>query len=205
MSYLWKRIWPILLIFTLTLAANSFAANQFAISDNFHQPIPAQGDGHSWMEPVQLQVGHHLQITDIDVYLDITHGDISDLSVWLDSPTGRSVLLKDTWDPLWRSPRLNMSQTVFDDEADLHLISGTPPYTGSFQPEPGWLLSIFDGDDAYGTWTLRIHDDILAHTGTLDGWELRITHTPEPASLCYLLLLLPLAHLLNRRRKLILS
>jgi hypothetical protein len=90
----------------------------------------------------------------------------------------------------------NYTLTVFDDEAELSIEQGQPPFTGRFRPEPGNLLAIFDGLDAYGSWRLQIYDAYFADSGTLDRFELIIT-IPEPTTA----LLLALGVVLMRLRK----
>jgi len=183
------------------MAAVLQAERKFVTGD-FTQRIPAGGQGLAWMEPVTLEVPEHWIISDLDVYLDITHSEVSDLLIYLDSPAGDTIELKD--DQLWQSkwPDISfpdMHGTIFDDEAAISLIEGTPPFTGCFLPAAGNSLSIFDGQDAYGNWTLRIYDLALADSGTLDRWELQIEHTPEPTGMLYLLL--ALARLCTKRRR----
>jgi len=75
----------------------------------------------------------------------------------------------------------NYTNTVFDDEAEIPIEQGEPPFTGRFRPKAGNLLQVFDGQDAYGLWRLRIYDMWDADIGTLNSFELIIT-TPEPAT-----------------------
>ena len=157
----------------------------------FKQIIPVQGSGQAWMDPVTLSVNVHGIMSDIDVYLDITHSEVSDLWIFLDAPQGDTVVLKnyELMDQLWKNtPKLNMYATIFDDEADLELRKGIPPYSGRFKPAQDYSLSQFNGLDIYGDWTLRIYDMALADTGVLDRWELHIEYinTPEPMIICYL-------------------
>ena len=177
------------------MGTRSLSADVLIIGSDFQQPIPAESDGQAWMAPVHLNVNQDLHIIDLDVRLEITHTEISDLRILLDCPWGQTIILKDVWDPPWREQRQNMHGTVFDDEATIPLYEGVSPYTGCFLPEEG-SLSIFDGHNARGVWTLRIWDDYFADAGTLDRWELHIDHIPEPASLLYLLL--PLLFRLRR-------
>jgi Proprotein convertase P-domain len=169
------------------MGTRSLSADVLIIGSDFQQPIPAESDGKAWMDPVQLTVNQNLHIIDLDVHLEITHTEIGDLRILLDCPWGQTIMLKNVWDPLWREPRQNMHGTVFDDEATIPLCEGLAPYTGSFLPEEN-SLSIFDGHNARGVWTLRILDGYLADAGTLDRWELHIDHIPEPVSVFYLLL-----------------
>ncbi|KPK76032.1 MAG: hypothetical protein AMJ79_08585 [Phycisphaerae bacterium SM23_30] len=159
------------------------------------QRIPAFGDGRAWMEPVTLNVYEHGIITDIDVYLDITHSEVSDLWIFLDAPQGDNIILKDDElaQSLWKGiHRPNMYGTIFDDSAELKLGEGVPPYTGRFKPAQEYSLSQFNSWDVYGEWTLRIYDidGALADTGFLHRWELQVdlAPIPEPVSIFYLAL-----------------
>jgi hypothetical protein len=75
----------------------------------------------------------------------------------------------------------NYTNTIFDDEALLSIEQAEPPFTGRFRPRQPYELSLFDGHDTYGTWSLQIYDMYDWDTGTLDSFELIFT-TPEPAS-----------------------
>ena len=61
-------------------------------------------------------------------------------------------------------------------------------------------FTVFNGDQAGGTWTLTIQDASGGDTGTLVGWSIDISPVPEPASMGLLAgaAVLPL---LRRRRK----
>jgi len=181
------------------MGIRSVSADKLIIGSDFQEPIPVEGDGQAWMDPVHLTVNQNLHIIDIDVQLEITHTEVGDLKILLDCPWGQTIMLKDTW-PLWRNPHPNMHGTIFDDEAVIPFREGVPPYTGRFLPEED-SLSIFDGHNARGVWTLRIWDAYSADVGTLDRWELHIDHIPEPVSLFYLLL--PLLFRLRRQPKII--
>ncbi|MBN2376387.1 MAG: proprotein convertase P-domain-containing protein [Sedimentisphaerales bacterium] len=159
------------------------------VDDHFQQRIPAEGITPGLMDPVTLFVPYHQTITDVDVHLQITHSAVCDLMIYLDAPWGQTVTLKDDemmvelWPP--GSQTANMLGTIFDDEADIRQFQGQPPYTGRFLPALGQSLSLLDGYDAYGYWTLRIDDIAEADIGTLDylALDFEFTHTPEPTSL----------------------
>jgi len=185
-----------LIIFFVGSVCAPALGERLVIGADFRQPIPAVGDGPGWMDPVRLVVPSSGQITDLDIYLDITHTEVGDLQILLDTPWGDTLHLKECWFPLWQQSRPNMLATFFDDEAPLVISQGVPPYTGRFRPELDSLSQV-DGRDGRGTWTLRIWDAYHADDGTLEGWELHITHIPEPAAL----LLYGLATLLPAYRR----
>ena len=54
----------------------------------------------------------------------------------------------------------NFTATVLDDEAATAIASGTAPFTGSFRPAQP--LTVFDGQNPNGTWTLEIPDGVMA-------------------------------------------
>ena len=198
------RVWhSVVTVFLacILLSRGYVSADSMTIGADFQQNIPAQGDGHAWMEPVVLPVNRHVIITDIDVYLDINHNEVTDLRILIDSPWSETVMLKNLWDTPFRDPHSNMIGTIFDDEAQSYLSSAIPPYTGRFKPAPEHFLQKFDARDAFGNWTLRILDGAYGNAGILQRWELHITHTPEPAGLTYCLMI-SLALYLRRKKPL---
>lgn len=180
-----KSIRTMLISCFLSVICAPLCASSIVVGDDFTEPIPADGSGQAVMSPVSLVVTEHLVISDIDVYLDITHSDVSDLRIKIEPPWGKGhfVTLKEEWIPNWISDddwRVNMYHTVFDDDAEDALIDGVAPYTGGFLPMEGSFLADFNGYDAFGVWTLHIYDAHYYDVGTLDRWELQISHVPEP-------------------------
>lgn len=182
----------ILAVLLCIFCVNSMSLARAVVDDNFQQRIPAKGITPGLMDPVILFVPYHLTIADIDVHLQITHSAVCDLMIYLDSPWGQTVQLKDDelmselWPPGTQTP--NMFGTIFDDEADFRQYQGQPPYRSRFQPALGQSLSRLDGHDAYGNWTLRIGDIAEADIGTLDylALDFELIYTPEPTSLLFL-------------------
>jgi len=143
------------------------------------------------MTPATLSVPDHGLISDLDVLLDISHTNVVDLCIYLDSPRGGTVILKDEqlMNHFWRDdPKIDMKNTIFDDDANHTLLQANPPYTGRFKPAAANFLSTFNGQDACGEWTLRIYDLAYADTGALNRWEMHIEYlgNPEPLTFCYL-------------------
>jgi subtilisin-like proprotein convertase family protein len=107
-------------------------------------------------------------ISDVNV-IDLTglHTWISDLTITVTSPEGTSVTLfqficsdLDNWD-------LN-----FDDQAEPGSIPCPPTDGGNYQPLNS--LSIFNGENKIGTWTLTVSDGANFDGGSLESWGLQI-------------------------------
>ena len=97
----------------------------------------------------------------MNVEIDISHTNDSDLDVFLIAPDGTRVqLFTDVG-----SNGDDFTGTTLDDEASSSIVQGSAPFSGSFQPEES--LNSFDGVDAQGVWTLEITDDRRRQTGVL--------------------------------------
>jgi subtilisin-like proprotein convertase family protein len=107
-------------------------------------------------------------ILDVNVALDITHTYDSDLHVTLISPSGTQLVLFANIGP----NQHNFHNTVLDDSATTSIVNGVAPYTGTYRPQNP--LSLFNGEQASGKWTLQIEDDSAGDTGVLNGWSLTI-------------------------------
>src|SRR5205823_12757250 len=89
------------------------------------------------------------------------------------APDGNEVVLFD--DPpttaAATAPQIN---TILLDEAAIPIsffgIHSGPQYA----PELYARMAYFNGQQAQGTWTLRVRDDTTANTGTLNSWSLTI-------------------------------
>jgi len=116
--------------------------------------------------PLTLGAGPMATILDLNVRInDLSHTWVGDLSITLLDPSGGIVNLADH-----RGAGANFTNTVFDDEASTPIAGGSPPFTGTFRSDS--RLYQRDGDDATGTWTLRIRDDVATDSGRLNSWSI---------------------------------
>jgi len=114
-------------------------------------------------------------IVDLNVEVYITHTFTGDLELSLIGPDGTEVILSH----LNGGSGNNYAGTIFDDEADVAVASGSAPFTGSFRPDEP--LSIFDGTPVTGQWRLRVEDYELQDVGTIDSFSLHLTY---PSKAC---------------------
>jgi len=188
-----QRIVAIVLI-VVGVSFPLFAGQVHIYSAEFDLPIPANPDDtRGWMADAIIEIPDHFTIHDLDIRISLTHEALFDLQILLQSPAGKNVLLNPAGNLAFivrgEDGRLTAYggsvDWVFDDEAEVLIEDATEPFVGAFRPV--WNLSLFDNEDACGTWRLRIEDWWQAHTGELDSFELIIT-VPEPATAILLLL-----------------
>ena len=113
-------------------------------------------------------------LSSISVNVDVTHSYIEDLGVFLFHPD------QVTYAILWGrdcGDFDNFDITFSDDGTEI--ICGNPT-VGTFAPYES--LSVFDGMDTAGDWTLQIQDYYNADTGFLNDWSIEIC-TEAPLSI----------------------
>jgi uncharacterized repeat protein (TIGR01451 family) len=120
---------------------------------------------------------------------DLTHTYPADLDILLVGPQGQNVLLMSD---VGAGFDLNAVKLQFDDAAAAYLPTNSQIVAGSYKPTNfgegdsfnppaplgpfGMALSVFNGTDPNGNWSLYIMDDQGLDTGTLaTGWRLGLT------------------------------
>jgi subtilisin-like proprotein convertase family protein len=117
-------------------------------------------------------------ITDVNVTVNIETLDTADIDLFLISPSGTSVeLVTDRGS----GSGADFTNTTFDDDGAtiIPILSSAAPYTGVFLPEDVDGLAKLNGEDAQGTWKLRVVDDASSESfgGSLVSWSLDIDAT----------------------------
>lgn len=199
--------WFISLFFVLLSCSNSvFAGPTFIYGKDFDLPIlDKQASGSSMIEAI-IKVPDHLTIFDLDVGINVTHTNVFDLQIFIQSPIGTRLCLNKYNFKSEFFKGEGYLQTIFDDEAEIPIEQGTAPFTGRFRPKAGSLLEIFDGEDTYGLWRLQIYDMWRWDTGNLDRVELIVTipesvvTIPEPAAITLLVIGASLTVIFKSRR-----
>ena len=125
-----------------------------------------------------INVNYDLAIQDLDIYVDIEHTYLEDLTLYLESPEGIRYLFARQLG----GDKNDYSETIFDEEAVVSIDQGTPPFTGRFSPEES--IADLYGTSAFGIWTLIIEDNFPEDTGRLLDFTLAfcLEGTPLPNS-----------------------
>ncbi len=178
-----------------------FAGPTFIYGGDFDMLIPANPDDtRGWMDGAVIKVPDHFTIYDLDVRISITHTNVFDLQIFLQSPLGTRICLN-MYD--FKGEFFNgedYTQTIFDDEAEALIKQAEAPFTGRFRPIEPFELTEFYGEDVYGLWRLQIYDAYYHDIGNLDSFELMIT-IPEPTTARLLALGAGLTILFRPRRR----
>ncbi len=128
-----------------------------------------------------INVASNYTVRDVNLGIFLTHTYRSDLRIFLTSPAGTTVTVMTWTGNVQGGDNLN---DLFDDEAATaitgHLAAADdptaptpPPYSHSFRPSNP--LSVFDGQNAAGNWSLRICDAVGTDSGNFVRADLYIT------------------------------
>ena len=117
-----------------------------------------------------INVADARTVQDVNATMNITHSYDGDLLVELLAPNAASITLSNRRGASGN----NYTNTVFDDEAISSIVSGSPPFTGTFKPEDP--LNAFDLLPGGGNWTLKVTDQATVDTGTINSWSLTLTY-----------------------------
>jgi serine protease len=131
---------------TVRLMVNPQGLNEFTYTNDEVVSIP---DNNAEGISSTINVADELTVFASDIYVNITHTWIGDLTVMLTSPSGTT--------------------------APLHSASGG----GDDNIDSTFSSSAFNGEVATGDWILSVADNAAADTGTLNNWALTITGIGE--------------------------
>ena len=128
----------------------------------------------------------------------LTHDRQNDLDILLVGPLGQKVLLMSDVGGSASVANVNLT---FDDAAGVFLPTGAVPITtGTYKPTEGGVasdafsapapaapygstLSVFNGTNPEGTWSLYVMDDRAINTGSISGgWRLSLQTTAPPVA-----------------------
>ncbi len=128
-----------------------------------------------------LDIDDDFLITDLNTSFDIQHTWVGDLRVTLESPDGSAAVIFDQ--PGFPASNFGCDgdniEATFDDDAfataddfENTCEGSAPTIQGDFQPLDAF--SIFNGENAMGTWTLTVFDAFAEDGGSVNGWDLEL-------------------------------
>ena len=115
-----------------------------------------------------INISFDAPILDLNVVVDLTHTWLQDLSLYLETPEGKRLLLSSS---LGESGD-NYTQTIFDQEATTSIKEGSPPFRGSYKPIQD--ISALYGTPSKGLWKLIIIDQYKEDSGALIEFGLQL-------------------------------
>ncbi|HVS39537.1 MAG TPA: S8 family serine peptidase [Gemmataceae bacterium] len=116
-----------------------------------------------------ITVNQDITIGSLAATLNITFPNDSGLFIFLQAPDGTQVLLVAHRGGTGQ----NFVGTILSAGASKAIGAGAAPFTGTFLPES--TLSVLNGGDARGVWTLWVENDAFGAAGVLNSWSLTIT------------------------------
>ena len=105
-------------------------------------------------------------ISDVNVAINLSHEQIKNLEIFIESPKGTKVELKSSGS----CGHENSIIGIFDDEAvRFDCLNSSNNFTYRPQKE---ALSLLDGEDRKGKWSIIIKDNLASFGGVLNSWSL---------------------------------
>jgi len=136
--------------------------------------IADSGDDATYI--VTVDITQAVIISDVNVTINIDHSWVNDLDVSVTSPDGTIVELSTGNGGFFEE---NYTDTVFDQDAEISIVDGTAPFTGTFIPEGD--LTLFNGGLSEGLWTLTVTDTFGASDGgVINSVLIEVCGTRDP-------------------------
>jgi subtilisin-like proprotein convertase family protein len=131
-------------------------------------PITISDIGENIGYVATIDVNDTFTISDVNITINVPHTFNFDLGIYLFSPDlTKFVVLSDAKG----GSGSGYLSVTFDDSSDRTLPATNTVLTGSYQPEGS--LSDFNGDDAFGEWSLLIVDYLNGDGGTIESVSLK--------------------------------
>lgn len=175
------RVGLIPMILVVAVAATSWAG-VYSFQEQFDLKIPSGLASKGWMADAQISVPACGFIEDIDVSINLTHTNVFELQIFLESPAETRIALNYYEDAEEPFSGQNYDWTVFDDEAEVGIEEADAPFSGRFRPISGGYLADFNGENAEGIWRIQVYDRLNMDEGVFLNARLDMVVNPEPAT-----------------------
>lgn len=146
---------------------------QYASANNLN--IAIADNTESLSESNSINITDNSTITDINIGVNITHPYIADLGISIVSPESTELVLKTVKDCF---DEKNFIITFDDQSIQLNCseTTGNPSYRSVND-----LLSVLNGEQVEGVWTINVGDFQPGDTGTLNSWFVEVCQTSHTA------------------------
>ncbi|MEO8665356.1 MAG: LamG-like jellyroll fold domain-containing protein [Ignavibacteria bacterium] len=153
---------------------NNFSSHEFQNGYYLRNPnvrIPASGTSGVTRDTMEVFLREN--ISDINIFIALSHSRENNLRLQLTGPIGNTVEFYTNTTLLDSAANI---VTVFDSDADSSLLNSrylsfSPKIKPQVDPDP-----IFAGDNTKGKWILSVFDDGGADTGVLSGWGIQFNN-----------------------------
>ncbi len=156
---------------------NNAAVRSFTVTNNLCQQYNNANeliisDGLPSMTTSEIIIQESGLVNEITVSVDIAHSWIGDLTLTLESPTGKkAVILREI------CGNEDQIQLIFSNNGSGTIPCSPPVSQNIFAPvEP---FDIFNGEEINGTWKLFVADGVELDGGTLKSWSLEVCRQVE--------------------------
>ena len=120
------------------------------------------------------------RIEDVNVSVTLSHALMADVDAAIVTPAGNENSLFTDIGATATGGQTQLDAD-FDDEAGIPAVFTALKGEG-WQPETSYRLAWLKGENAGGTWTLRLRDDVTNTSGgTLTAWSITVCEPPAPA------------------------
>lgn len=118
-----------------------------------------------------INIAANTTVSYLKAYFNITHPNISDLEVKLQSPSQTEVTILQ---PNTCQAGYSDIDATFYDAADdvVECNSSSPAISGDYKPFES--MNAFVGENTQGNWTLKVIDNVSNNTGSLNFWVIEI-------------------------------
>jgi subtilisin-like proprotein convertase family protein len=126
---------------------------------------------------INIPVASGINISKITLTANLTHTYSGDLSLVLTSPSNNIIRL--VTNQCGASQNIN---ATFDDAGTVLVCGSNPAISGTIKPvDP---LSVLNGQNSSGIWTLKVTDNANGDGGFLNSWSMKICAAPDQSQSC---------------------
>ncbi|MGD0785583.1 MAG: proprotein convertase P-domain-containing protein [Sedimentisphaerales bacterium] len=177
-------------VFVVISQMSAFGANYFSFGKGVNQSWGQDYEKNWVWTSIFVPVSGTIQ--NIDLALNLQHTSFDDLQIYIDSPSGTTACINSYDRYNFKKDRNINGWIVFDEESPFGIDQAQSLNMGLFKSNGPDSLSMFYGEQSYGTWQVRIQDTIYYNTGTLkdvrfdmliDSKSSTTLVVPEPSSI----------------------